>query len=101
MQRYTEGVINRLCAEMLGVAGDYSYGPFLMARALVPRVERLEGSLGWGWRHRIFLACHRERLRIVHVKGDYPCPEDQRVESDEERTHRMRQLSQNILGLIE
>jgi hypothetical protein len=72
-----------------------------MARALVPPLERLEGSLGWGWRHRIFLACHRERLRIVHVKGDYPCPEDQRVESDEERTHRMRQLSQNILGLIE
>jgi hypothetical protein len=34
------------------------------------------------------------------VTGDYPCPPDQRVEDDAERTHRLRQLGENILGLI-
>src|SRR3954468_16988167 len=37
MQRYTEGVINHLCGERLGAAGDYSYGPFLIARVLLPK----------------------------------------------------------------
>lgn len=32
MQRYTEGVINQLCSELVGCDGDYSYGPFLMNR---------------------------------------------------------------------
>jgi hypothetical protein len=40
-------------------------------------------------------------LRVVQLTDDYPCPPDQRHEDDRERTHRLRQLSQNILGLIE
>lgn len=28
-----------------------------------------------------------------------PCPDEQRTENDEERAHRMRQLSENVLGL--
>jgi hypothetical protein len=100
MQRYTEGVINRLCSELIGVSGDYSYGPFLLNRALVPSVESLEPTLGWGWRHCIFRTAHRQGRRIVHVIGDYPCPDDQRAEDEDERAHRMRQLSENVLGLI-
>jgi hypothetical protein len=99
MQRYTEGVINRLCEEMIGIRGDYSYGPFVMNRALVQHVSGLEGQLGWGWRHSTFLAASRKGQRVVHVVGDYACPPDQRKEDDGERRHRMRQLSQNILGL--
>jgi hypothetical protein len=101
MQRYTEGVINHLCGERIGVAGDYSYGPFLMNTALLPHVAGLEAGLGWGWRHSTFLAARRQRFRVIHVTGDYPCPPVQCGEDETERTLRLRQLSQNILGLLE
>lgn len=101
MQRYTEGVINHLCGELIGVPGDYSYGPFLMNRALLPSLTSLPPRLGWGWRHFAFLTAHRLGYRVHHVSGDYPCPPDQRHESAPQRAHRLRQLSQNIRGLID
>ena len=101
MQRYTEGVIDYLAGELIGSVGDYSYGPFLMNSSLLPHLAGIEGRLGWGWRHFAFLTAHRRGLRVHHVSGDYPCPPDQRHESAADRTHRMRQLSQNILGLID
>jgi hypothetical protein len=101
MQRYTEGVINQLCAQLLGPVGDYSYGPFLLNAALVPRVATLERRVGWGWRHFTFVAARRAGLPVVHVTGEYPCPPEQRHEDDSERRHRMRQLSENIRGLIQ
>jgi hypothetical protein len=100
MQRYTEGVINRLCGRMIGIAGDYSYGPFLMHAALLPCMEQLDAGLGWGWRHRIFLHTHRQGRRVLHVTDHHPCPHHQRSEDDVERAHRLRQLSQNVLGLV-
>jgi hypothetical protein len=101
MQRYTEGVINHLAGSLIAADGDYSYGPFLMNRALLPHLTPLESRLGWGWRHFAFLRAHREGFRVHHVSGDYPCPPEQRYESPADRAHRLRQLSQNILGLIE
>jgi hypothetical protein len=101
MQKYTEGVINSLCAELIGTSGDYSYGPFLMNRSLLPFVGRLPPHLGWGWRHAIFRTAHRQGLRVVLQIGEYLCPKEQRTEDEAERAHRMRQLSQNVLGLIE
>jgi hypothetical protein len=100
MQRFTEGVINRLCGDLIA-PGDYSYGPFLMNRALLPHVAGLQESVGWGWRHSVFREAHRRGLRVLHVVGNYPCPVEDRVEDASERTHRLRQLSQNILGLID
>jgi hypothetical protein len=99
MQRYTESVINHLCSEVIGVGGDYSYGPFLINHVLLPHLTHLHPRLGWGWRHSMFRAAHLAGLRVVHVVGDYPCPAEMSVEDANERTHRMRQLSQNILGL--
>ena len=100
MQRYTEGVINHLCAERLGADGDYSYGPFLIARRLLPEVSALDPTLGWGWRHAAFATTARSGLRVALATGDYCCPPDQRVEDEAERVHRMRQLSENIRGLL-
>jgi hypothetical protein len=100
MQRYTEGVINQLTGGLIGCAGDYSYGPFLMDRKLLPCVAAMEPRLGWGWRHFVFLAAHRRGLRVSHVTGDFPCPPEDREESDGDRVHRLRQLSENVLGLI-
>ncbi len=100
MQRYTESVINHLTGELIECTGDYSYGPFLMNGELLPSVAALAPHLGWGWRHFVFLAAHCRGLRVSHVTGDYPCPTDQREETDADRAHRLRQLSQNILGLV-
>jgi len=100
MQRYTEGVINHLAGDVLGVAGDYSYGPFLIARDLVPPLLGLDSDLGWGWRHAAFASAIARGRQIHHVTGDYVCPPDQREESDVERVHRLRQLSENVRGLI-
>lgn len=100
MQRYTEGVVNHLCAEFLGCSGDYCYGPFLMDRGLLPVIADLPPDLGWGWRPFVFRAARHRGLRVSHVTGDYPCPPDQRTEDEDERRHRMRQLTQNVLGLI-
>src|SRR4051812_45657080 len=71
MQRYAEGVINHLVGEALGVCGDYSYGPFLMARDLVPQVAAIERSLGWGWRHAAFLYAAQHGSSIRHVVDEY------------------------------
>jgi hypothetical protein len=100
MQRYTEGVINHLCGERLGIRGDYSYGPFLIAGGLLPTISTLDPALGWGWRHATFAATVRRGLRVALVSGDYDCPPDQRIEDEAERAHRVRQLSENIRGLL-
>jgi len=100
VQRYTEGVINDLCGETVEAGGDFSYGPFLFPRTLLRHLLPLPGEIGWGWRHYAFRQAHRRGLHIHHVVDDYPCPRDQRGEDDGERAHRLRQLSQNILGLL-
>ena len=101
MQQYTEGVFNYLCSHSVGVPGDYAYGPFLLHRALLPHIFALRSELGWGWRPSTFMAAKRQGLPIVQVEDDHPCPVDQRAEDDADRAHRIRQLAQNIAGLLE
>jgi hypothetical protein len=100
MQRYTEGVINHLCGQMLGREGDYSYGPFLIDPAVLPHLADLESTVGWGWRPALFVAAARVGIPVEQVTGDYPCPVGQRIEDASELAHRMRQLAQNISGLL-
>lgn len=100
MQCYTESVVNHLASELVGEKGDYSYGPFLMPRALLSRVGALPSRLGWGWRFAIFRAAHQAGIPVRHVVDDLPCPLEQREEDARERAHRIRQLSENLLGLV-
>ncbi len=99
-QQYTEGVANHLCAEAIGTPGDYMYGPFLMSRTVAEETSRIHSDVGWGWRPYTFRAAHRCGLRVVHVHDHYCCPPDQRDENEDDRVHRLRQLRDNILGLI-
>jgi hypothetical protein len=101
LQRYTESVINHLCAELIGIEGDYCYGPLLIRRELLSHVAALPPALGWGWRPSTCLAAHRRGWRVVLLTGDYECPPDQRHEDRAERAHRLRQLSENVLGLVD
>ncbi|HZB26876.1 MAG TPA: hypothetical protein VE379_12115 [Vicinamibacterales bacterium] len=100
IQQYTEGVINHLMGEVTGQPGDYSYGPMLLTRDLLPEVTALNPDVGWGWRH--FAVCRAMRMALtVHlIEDDHPCPVEQRLDDERERTHRLRQLAQNISGLL-
>ncbi len=100
LQQYTEGIINRLCSELLECEGDYTYGPFIFCRSVLPVLASAPEDIGWGWRPLTFASARRLGLRVVHVVGHHPCPPDQHREDDEERRHRLRQLSDNIRGLI-
>jgi hypothetical protein len=99
-QRCTEGAVNRMCGQLLGCGGDFTYGPFLMAREVLPDVTRLPPHLGWGWRLATFAAARRRGLRLLHIVDDYICPTGQQTEDEAERHHRVRQFRQNVLGLL-
>jgi hypothetical protein len=99
-QQYTETVINQLVGQVIGEPGDFSYGPMLIHRALIPSLEFLTEDIGWGWRHYILAIARRLGYRIIQCTGDLPCPPDQRTDSRSELVHRMRQLSQNLQGLV-
>jgi hypothetical protein len=99
-QQYTETVINQLVGQIIGQPGDFSYGPMLIHRALIPSLEFIEEDIGWGWRHYILGIAHRMGYSIAQWTGALPCPADQRADSRAEAVHRMRQLSQNLQGLV-
>ena len=98
-QQVTETTINHCCAELIGKAGDYTYGPFLLSRTIVPHLESLPPNIGWGWRPYAFNIAKRLGLNVNFYEGDFFCPEEQRTDDPAERLYRMKQLSQNIEGL--
>lgn len=99
-QQYTETMINDLCAEVIGEPGDYTYGPFLFNRELVSCLDLTDDSLGWGWRPFLFAMAQRKEYKTVRIENDYSCPAEQQEDNSSERIYRMKQLSQNIEGLI-
>ena len=48
----------------------------------------------------LFASARRMGYRMRHHVGHYPCPADQRSEDETDRVHRLRQLRQNVEGLI-
>lgn len=100
-QRHTETAINRCCAEALGVVADFTYGPFLLNRALVPHLDGAADSLGWGWRPYAFGTARRLGYQIRHAERHLPCPPEQREDDAAERLYRIKQLGQNIQGLLD
>jgi hypothetical protein len=74
MLRQTESAFNEWCADVTGTRGDYCYGPFLMHRAMVPHVLRVEPSLGWGWRPSTFVAALRRGSASFISSTSTPAP---------------------------
>ncbi|MDQ5823135.1 MAG: hypothetical protein M3441_02865 [Chloroflexota bacterium] len=100
-QRYTEGTANELCAELLGEAGDFIYGPLLLSTAVTPYLQLLSEEIGWGWRCFTLVTSHLKGHKIIQVELDLPCPVDQRSEDTKQhRLYRMEQLSQNLQGML-
>ena len=99
-QQYTETVINNLCSEIIGKQRDYTYGPFLFNHKLASCFDLATNEIGWGWRPFLFAMAKRKGYKIVQIENDYPCPLEQQEDNQSERIYRMKQLSQNIDGLV-
>lgn len=99
-QRMTETTINNCCSEVIGSRFDYTYGPFLLNRELVPYLNLVNEDIGWGWRPYLFSVANRLGFRVEPFIGDFSCPAEQRQDSASERIYRMRQLTQNIQGIV-
>jgi hypothetical protein len=100
-QQMTETAINQCCKEVIGKDTDYCYGPFLFNAKLIPYLDALDDNCGWGWRPFVFAIAHRLGLKVEAFEGDFYCPEDQRRDDEGERIYRMKQLTQNINGLVQ
>lgn len=99
-QQTTESCINDCCKEVIGVDADYCYGPFLFNASLLPYGEHLPENIGWGWRPFLFAVAHRLGLPVEVFEGDFECPLQQKSADAKERLYRMKQLTQNIEGLL-
>jgi hypothetical protein len=99
-QQMTEGTINHCCQEVIGLEADYCYGPFLFQSRLASLLTFLPENVGWGWRPALFAVARRVGLTVEAFTGDFTCPPDQQDDDETERIYRMRQLTQNIDGLV-
>ncbi|MDQ6610072.1 MAG: hypothetical protein M3Y85_09660 [Bacteroidota bacterium] len=99
-QQMTETTINSCCAEIVGKTWDYCYGPFLLNKKLVPYLDVLHEDVGWGWRPYLFNVARRLGYKVEAFEKDFPCPPQQQEDDAKERIYRMRQLEQNIRGLV-
>lgn len=100
-QQMTETAINQCCKEVIEKDVDYCYGPFLFNTGLIPFLDSLDDDCGWGWRPFLFAIAHRLGFKIESFEGDFNCPLDQREDNENERIYRMKQLTQNINGLVQ
>jgi hypothetical protein len=100
VQRLSESAFNSLFDTLTGFTSDCLYGPFLVRAELVDEAVQLPPSVGWGWRPFLFARALRRGLAVSAVTGDFLCPVDQRDEDDGDRIHRLRQLTENLAGLL-
>jgi len=100
-QVHAETVANELYADMFGQPGDYCYGPMLISRALVPCLKTIEGDIGWGWRFYLLGVAHKSGYQIALSAMELPCPPELGDRGSEwDRAYRIRQLLENLQGLL-
>ena len=99
-QQMTETTINSCCAEIIGKPVDYTYGPFLLNSQLVPYLQLVQEDIGWGWRPYVFGIAKRVGYKVEAYIDDFFCPPAQQPDDTAERIYRMRQLAQNIQGIV-
>lgn len=99
-QQMTETTINNCCTQIIGKARDYTYGPFFLNNRLVQYVHLIKEEIGWGWRPFLFGVASRLGLTITFYEDDFPCAPDQQNDDAKERLYRMRQLEQNLRGIL-
>lgn len=99
-QRWTEGFTNEAAELVLGIKGDYCYGPMLLSRRAAELALQAPEDLGWGWRFWLFARVRKEGLRLKLLTLDLPCPKEQRGEDTRtDRIYRLKQMRQNLAGM--
>lgn len=99
-QQMTETTINNCCANVTSKNLDYTYGPFIFNTAILPHLQNIPDTIGWGWRPYAFIIAVRLGLHISAYSGNFFCPADQQHDDARERVYRMKQLAQNIEGVV-
>jgi hypothetical protein len=99
-QQMTETTINNSCEEVIGLNLGYTYGPFIINQQLISQLQQLPKNIGWGWRPYAFNIASRLGFKIKSYENDFFCPLDQTEDNQEERLYRMKQLNQNIEGIV-
>lgn len=99
-QQMTETTINNCVEELIGRKTDSCYGPFVLNKKLVAFLNQMQEDIGWGWRPFVFNAAHRLGYKVDAIEGDFFCPAAQQQDAAAERLYRMKQLEQNIRGLV-
>lgn len=99
-QQMTETTINNCCREVIGKKLDYCYGPFLFNAKLNSHLALLPENCGWGWRPFAFAMAHRLGFSVEAFEAGLKCPPGQQRDDEKERRYRMKQLTQNIEGLL-
>jgi hypothetical protein len=99
-QQMTETTINNCCTEVTASKFDYTYGPFLLNKRLLDYIDVLPADIGWGWRPFMFCMARRSGLHVTETAGEFGCPTDQQQDDENEKIYRMKQLEQNIRGIV-
>ncbi len=95
-QRRAEHFLNDMLANITGNVCDYSYGPRILSRDLLPHIDDLGESMGWGWMTYLVLAAHRLNKEVKNIELSLPCPPDQQGETENDKKYRLQQLQQHL-----
>ncbi|MDX1950627.1 MAG: hypothetical protein SFY81_00495 [Verrucomicrobiota bacterium] len=100
MQQKAERFTNEVTSELLGIKADYTYGPFLFPAWLAAELHEVPEPFGWGWRPYLFGRAVKRKVPIVPITMRLPCPDHQKRETTKDRVYRLKQMKQNLDGLV-
>lgn len=101
-QQQSESFLNTVLSEFIerGV-GDFSYGPRIIVRDLIPYLDGLSRDVGWGWMTYLLLISKKLGRSIYTVDLDLPCPKDERENTYADKLLRLKQLKNHIEAIEE
>jgi hypothetical protein len=101
IQQRVETFVNATCADVFGIAGDYTYGPIGFPQDALRELDALRSDLGWGWRLWMMRQALAKGFALRLTPLNCPCPPGQEMDNPAEWRHRLRQLVQNVKALAE
>lgn len=102
-QQYTETVTNNLISSFNGktYGKDYAYGPRIIESSLVSYLNKIEDDLVWGWMSFLVIIAHRLGKTLHTISLDLPCPENERIETENDKVYRLKQLGDHIKAIYQ
>ena len=103
LQRMTEIMMNQLLSYFLQDDNqiDYTYGPRIINREVLPYLFNVKEDLGWGWISFILLVSKKLGKPIRSILVETPCPKEERIENASEEIIRLKKFQDNIFAIRE